>query len=45
MKAIELIDKSRAKPVFKVHNVERLAYHGREYAKLIVNLLKKKKAI
>ncbi len=42
MKTIELIDKLRAKPVFKVQDVERLAYCSREYAKLIVNRLKKK---
>lgn len=45
MKTIELLGKLRDKPVFKIQDVERIAYCDRNYAKQIVNRLKKKRLI
>jgi len=42
MKTIDLMEKLKKRPIFKVQDVERLAYCSREYAKLIVNRLKKR---
>ena len=45
MKAIELIDKLRQKPVFTIQDIERLSYCNKEYAKQILIRLKKRKLI
>ncbi len=45
MKTIELLDKLRAKPVFSVQDIERITYCDRNYAKQILNRLKKRKLI
>ena len=42
MKTIDLMEKLKKRPIFKVQDVERLAYCSREHAKLIVNRLKKR---
>ena len=42
---IELLDKIRAKPVFRIQDIERIAYCNQNYAKQILNRLKKKKLI
>jgi len=42
MKTIELLEKLKGKAVFKVQDVERIASCDREYAKLLLNRLKKK---
>jgi len=41
-KTIDLLEKLKTKPVFRVQDVERIAFCGREYAKLILNRLKKR---
>ncbi len=40
MKTIELLEKLKAKPVFRVQDIERIAFCRREYAKLLLNRLK-----
>ncbi len=45
MKTIELLDKIRSKPVFRIQDIERIAYCNQSYAKQILNRLKKKKLI
>jgi len=45
MKAIELLEKLKEKPVFKIQDVERVAYCNRRCAKLILSRLKKRKLI
>ncbi len=45
MKTIELLDRLRAKPVFGVQDVERIAYCDRNYAKQIISRMKKRKLI
>ena len=45
MKGIELLDKIRAKPVFRIQDIERIAYCNQNYAKQILNRLKKRKLI
>ncbi len=45
MKSIELLDMLRSKPTFKIQDVERVAHCNRNYAKQIVNRLKKRKLI
>ncbi|MCX6814611.1 MAG: type IV toxin-antitoxin system AbiEi family antitoxin domain-containing protein [Candidatus Aenigmarchaeota archaeon] len=42
MKAIELLEKVREKPVFRVQDIERIAGIKRSYAKLTLNRLKKR---
>ncbi len=42
MKAMELLEKLKTKPVFKVQDVERIAYSDRSYARLTLNRLKKR---
>ncbi|MBI4015824.1 MAG: hypothetical protein HY362_03860 [Candidatus Aenigmarchaeota archaeon] len=42
MKAIELLDKLRAKAVFKIQDIERIGYCKGIYAKLILNRLKQR---
>lgn len=45
MKTIELLDKIRTKPVFRIQDIERIAYCNQNYAKQILNRLKKRKLI
>jgi predicted transcriptional regulator of viral defense system len=40
MKTIELLEKLKTKPVFRVQDIERIAFCNREYAKLLLNRLK-----
>lgn len=42
MKAIELLDRIGDKPVFRIQDIERIAYVKRSYAKLMLNRLKKR---
>ncbi len=42
MKTIELLGKLREKPVFRIQDIERIAYCNRKYAKLIAHRLKKR---
>lgn len=42
MNTIELIEKLKEKSVFKVQDIERIAYCDRRYGKLILNRLKKR---
>lgn len=42
MKAILLMEKLKAKPVFRVQDIERLASCNRNYAKLLLNRFKKR---
>lgn len=42
MKAIDLLDKLRAKPIFRIQDVERIAYCNKDYAKQIISRLKKR---
>ena len=41
MKRIELLDKLKNKPTFSIYDIERIAYCNGDYAKLILNRLKK----
>jgi predicted transcriptional regulator of viral defense system len=41
MKTIELLEKLKTKPVFRVQDIERIAFCNRKYAKLLLNRLKK----
>lgn len=45
MKAIELLDKLRSKSIFRIQDIERIAFCDREYAKQILNRLKKRELI
>jgi len=45
MKAIKILEKIKTKPVFGVQDIERIAFCGRKYAKLITSRLKKGKLI
>jgi predicted transcriptional regulator of viral defense system len=45
MKTIELLDKLRKKPVFTIQDIERLASCSPDYAKQILNRLKKRELI
>ncbi|MBN2013713.1 MAG: hypothetical protein JW778_00895 [Candidatus Altiarchaeota archaeon] len=45
MKNIELLDRLRAKPVFRIQDVERLTGHSRQNAKQMIQRLKAKKLI
>jgi predicted transcriptional regulator of viral defense system len=45
MKSVELLDKLRAKPVFRIQDIERIAYCNRNYAKQILNRMRKRKLI
>ena len=45
MKTIELLDKLKTKPVFRIQDIERIAYCNQNYAKQILNRLKKRKLI
>ncbi len=45
MKAIELMEKLKTKPVFTIQDIERIAYYNKDYAKQIMNRLKKRKLI
>lgn len=42
MKTIELLEKLKEKPVFRIQDIERIAFCNREYAKLIAHRLKKR---
>lgn len=42
MKSIELLKKLEAKPVFTIHDIERTAYCGRDYAKQVLSRLRKR---
>lgn len=45
MKTIEILEKLRTKPVFRIQDIERIAFCDRKYAKLIASRLKKRKLI
>lgn len=45
METIKLLDLLKARPVFRLQDVERLAYCNRNYAKQILNRLKKRKLV
>lgn len=45
MKSIELLDRLKERPIFRVQDIERIAYCNKRYAKLILNRLKKRKLI
>ena len=45
MKAIELMEKLKTKPVFAVQDIERIGYCNRDYAKQVINRLKERKLI
>ena len=42
MKAIELLEKVKEKPVFRVQDIERIAYTERNYVKVMLSRLKKR---
>lgn len=45
MKAIELLDRLKAKPTFKIQDIERITYCDKSYAKQILDRLKKRNLI
>lgn len=45
MKTIELLNKLKTKPIVRVQDIARIAYCDKEYAKLIINRLKKAKLL
>ncbi len=42
MKSIEILERLKTKPVFRVQDIERIAFCNREYAKLLLNRLKRR---
>lgn len=45
MKTLALIEKLKKKPVFRIQDIERIAFCERSYAKLVLNRLKKRNLI